>query len=146
MEAALFAAAKPRNLWHAETNARLPATQEHNLTAADQALSIYRERVRQCLGSAHGYECQEAEGDFMLAFQHPIQALQFCIQLQDALMHCSWGTDILQLPKCQVEVKNHVMLWNGPRVAMGVCEGQPASVSPHTTSGRADYFGPVVNR
>ena len=38
------------------------------------------------------------------------------------------------------------LLWRGPRVRMGMFEGQPVSVAPHPASGRADYFGPVCNR
>ena len=38
------------------------------------------------------------------------------------------------------------LLWRGPRVRMGMYEGQPVSVAPHAASGRADYFGPVCNR
>ena len=34
----------------------------------------------------------------------------------------------------------------GPRVRMGIYEGQPTSVCPHSTSGRCDYWGPFVNR
>lgn len=29
---------------------------------------------------------------------------------------------------------------------MGVYSGMPTRVMPHTTTGRADYFGPMVNR
>ena len=40
----------------------------------------------------------------------------------------------------------HGLLRYGPRVRMGVYEGVPTSVRPHTTSGRCDYWGPFVNR
>ena len=29
---------------------------------------------------------------------------------------------------------------------MGIYRGRPTGVSPHVTTGRADYFGPFVNR
>ena len=38
------------------------------------------------------------------------------------------------------------VVWLGPRARMGICEAIPNRVVPHTTSGRADYFGPLVNR
>ena len=38
------------------------------------------------------------------------------------------------------------LLWRGPRVRMGMFEGQPAAVMPHPASGRADYFGCLCNR
>ena len=34
----------------------------------------------------------------------------------------------------------------GPRVRMGIYEGVPTMVCPHSTSGRCDYWGPFVNR
>ena len=38
------------------------------------------------------------------------------------------------------------LLWRGPRVRMGMFEGQPVAVVPHPASGRADYFGTLCNR
>ncbi len=31
--------------------------------------------------------------------------------------------------------------FRGPRVKAGLYEGPPTRVNPHTTTGRADYFG-----
>jgi hypothetical protein len=36
------------------------------------------------------------------------------------------------------------VMFRGPRVKMGIYCGTPTRVIPHTTTGRADYFGPVV--
>ena len=55
--------------------------QEQNVAAAEQALGIYREYVRRCLAQRGGYECQEADGEFMLAFAFPMQAVQFCLSV-----------------------------------------------------------------
>lgn len=65
------------------------------------------------------------------------------LQVQEVMMQGTWGPELLELPNCQVQLDSGIMIWNGPRVRMGVCEGQPASISPHITSGRADYFGPL---
>ncbi|KAK9802596.1 hypothetical protein WJX73_010556 [Symbiochloris irregularis] len=119
---------------------------EANNMATEHALSMYRDQVRRCLSRMQGYECQEADGEFMLAFTQPLLAVQFCLLVQEQLMEAAWDGPILALPNCQVEIHDDVMIWCGPRVRMGVCVGEPASVSPHMTSGRADYFGPLVNR
>ncbi|KAK9862877.1 hypothetical protein WJX84_010365 [Apatococcus fuscideae] len=37
-------------------------------------------------------------------------------------------------------------MYAGPRVRMGIYEGAPLRIQPHTASGRADYFGRLVNR
>lgn len=56
--------------------------QEANSTATDLALLLYKDYVRRWLLKLHGYECQEAEGEFMLAFFNPIPAIQFCLQVK----------------------------------------------------------------
>ena len=77
------------------------------------------------------------------------QALRLCmgLQLQEDMVSKQHDSDILQLPGCGVTVGEDMhYLWCGPRVRCGLCEGVPTSVVPHTTSGRADYFGTIVNR
>ena len=49
-------------------------------------------------------------------------------------------------PCCKPIQSQHGLLRYGPRVRMGVYEGVPTSVRPHSTSGRCDYWGPFVNR
>ena len=50
------------------------------------------------------------------------------------------------------EVLPRAIFWSiwmcryGPRVRMGIYEGVPQSICPHSTSGRCDYWGPFVNR
>ena len=38
------------------------------------------------------------------------------------------------------------IVFRGPRAKMGIYSGLPTRVIPHNTTGRADYFGPLVNR
>ena len=58
-----------------------------------------------------------------------------------------WGEDVLKIKQCRVQFGDRKqMLFAGPRVRMGLYEGVPARVCPHNTTGRADYFGPLVNR
>ena len=49
--------------------------------ATEHALSMYREQVRRNLAKMQGYECQEADGEFMLAFSLPLQAVSFCLMV-----------------------------------------------------------------
>ena len=54
---------------------------------------------------------------------------------------------MLQLEACRrVHGPANEVLFLGPRVKMGIYEGRPTRICPHTTTGRADYFGPFVNR
>ena len=49
-------------------------------------------------------------------------------------------------PCCMPIQSQYGLLRYGPRVRMGLYEGVPTSVRPHSTSGRCDYWGPFVNR
>lgn len=69
------------------------------------------------------------------------------LQVQEELMGEVWGEDVLKLQACRVVYGDRKeMLFQGPRVRMGIYEGIPTRVCPNSTSGRADYFGPLVNR
>ena len=69
------------------------------------------------------------------------------LQVQDEMLKVHWREDVLVLPQCQAQVgRNQDLIFIGPRIKMGIYEGIPTRVAPHTTSGSADYFGPLVNR
>ena len=44
-----------------------------------KVLVLYRDVVRRVLRHTGGYEAQESEGTFMLAFPRPMKAIQFCL-------------------------------------------------------------------
>ena len=59
--------------------------------AVEHAMTLYRDVVRRLLKVTQGYECQEADGNFMLAFHQPVKALQFCLlvcTLPHMALHC----------------------------------------------------------
>lgn len=65
-------------------------------------MTLYRDVVRRLLKVTQGYECQEADGNFMLAFHQPVKALQFCLLVCTA-MSCSallTGVDVLHGLPC----------------------------------------------
>lgn len=143
------------------------------MDAANSALLIYLACVRKLLRRFNGYECQEAEGSFMLAFKEPVEAVLFCLlvskraqpegaqcqnrcwggarrgrlQVQEEMVNEVWSNEALQLGPCRpLYGPSNEVLFLGPRVKMGIYEGRPNRICPHTTTGRADYFGPFVNR
>ncbi|KAI8472451.1 MAG: hypothetical protein J3K34DRAFT_519781 [Monoraphidium minutum] len=96
-----------------------------------------------------GYLCREQEGGlrYMLAFRSAEGALAWCLLAQEALMYAPWPPALLELPGFgeQHTPDGGTLLFRGPRLKMGVCEGRPRSlVADH--AGRADYFGPGVNQ
>ncbi|GAB9467360.1 Adenylate guanylate cyclase domain-containing protein [Globisporangium polare] len=91
--------------------------------------------ARELLRKHNGYECQELQGDFMLAFFNPCSAILWCgeFQLRIRQKFREWNR----------ESENQELMFS---MSMGIETGVPASVSPHKTSGRADYFGNIVNQ
>ncbi|OQR97989.1 hypothetical protein THRCLA_06812 [Thraustotheca clavata] len=85
---------------------------------------------RKLLRTFNGYECQELQGDFMLAFYRPADAVAWCAQVQ------------IEVNKLFKQDPTGIQF----RISMGVETGVPVSVSPHKSSGRADYFGNIVNQ
>ncbi|DBA80596.1 TPA: hypothetical protein ACH3X1_007856 [Trebouxia sp. C0004] len=125
----------------------LRAMRAQGEVAAEHGMTLYRDVIRRLLRSTEGYECQEAEGNFMLVFHCPMRAVQFCLQVQEEMLKVHWREDVLTLPHCQAQVGGRQgLIFIGPRIKMGIYEGVPTRVAPHTTTGSADYFGPLVNR
>ncbi|GLE01926.1 hypothetical protein PINS_up010764 [Pythium insidiosum] len=91
--------------------------------------------ARELLRKHNGYECQELQGDFMLAFFNPVCAVLWCVEFQLRIRR--------EFRKWNHQAENHELMFS---MSMGVETGIPASVSPHKTSGRADYFGNIVNQ
>lgn len=106
---------------------------------AVHALGMLRRCVRELLtGSGRsGYECQEDEGAFMLAFPSLSETAAFASALQRELAQLPWQDELRACSPAFAE---------GLRVGIGALHGSYTSRGPHATTGRADYFGTIVNR
>lgn len=91
----------------ASNKALTNALQAQGDVAAEHAMTLYKDVVRRLLRTTEGYECQEAEGNFMLAFHKPVKAVQFCLLVR-AVLPC-----LLPLP---LEVLPY-----GPLLALPLC-------------------------
>lgn len=109
------------------------------------ALKLHNDIVRRLTHEHNGYEAK-TEGDaFMLAFSDPINALNFCISVQLALLQVKWPDQLLTHPAAKEEWSEQgVLLYRGLRVRMGVHYGDP---KPHLdrVSSKTEYVGPVAN-
>lgn len=115
--------------------------------AAEGAVTIYKACVQLALDICDGYECQEVNAVFMLTFHTPSNAVKFHLVLQAILVAADWTPEMLELPPMKPLVgSNGDLLFRGPRVKTGIYKGRPRSITPHSTTGRADYWGPLVNR
>ena len=57
-------------------------------------LQHYSDVVRCTLLVAGGYECQEQEGNYMIAFHSAAAALEWALLLQEALMEVNWSNEV----------------------------------------------------
>ena len=87
-------------------------------------------------GGFRGYECQEvSSGAFMFAFPNLSEAISYATDL---------ATLLVTLEGWAPELRDRG--WESGRlVQMGIAYGVPVSQCEHATTGRADYFGSVIN-
>ena len=63
------------------------------------------------------------------------------------LLYAAWAPEMLALPPLRPQHSaDGSMLFRGPRVKTGIYQSTPRDVCPHSTTGRADYWGELVNR
>jgi hypothetical protein len=72
-----------------------------SVRAAKQAREMFCSAVRTTLAACRGYECQEKEGVFMLAFAEPSDALRWACVLHLALLCVHWPREVLDAPDGQ---------------------------------------------
>ncbi|GFH08443.1 guanylate cyclase domain-containing protein, partial [Haematococcus lacustris] len=120
-----------------------------NMLAAQEVYDLYGNVIRRTLLAVGGYECQEFNSAYMIAFEHAADALEWALMVQETMMEAPWTPAMLSLPGCATSLSTEqpgLLLFHGPRVKVGLYQGTPVKVVPHSTTGRADYFGPLVNR
>lgn len=62
-------------------------------------------------------------------------------------MKVHWSTDILNSPSgTEVYGPTGDLVFRGLRARVGIYQGEVTRIIPHRATGRADYFGPPVNR
>lgn len=115
-------------------------------TVMRSALQLHNDLFRRFLEELGGYEVK-TEGDaFMVAFQDPVAAVRWCLDVQRSLVSLSWPPELTEHDDArEVRDEHGGVAFRGLRVRMGVHVGEPQEV-PDPKSGRMDYFGPVVNR
>jgi hypothetical protein len=95
-----------------------------------------------------GYLCREQDGEFkyMIAFECPGAALEWCLLLQEVSMYLPWPPQVLGVTGWGEtrDSSSGGLIWRGPRLKMGLARGHPRSIMPDHI-GRADYHGVSVN-
>ncbi|GIL71229.1 hypothetical protein Vretifemale_1714 [Volvox reticuliferus] len=115
---------------------------------AERSGAVFATAVREVLQVFGSYECQEYECTFMVACAGPRIAAEAALVLHEWLLHADWPTDLVEEhPEGRLLLApDGRPLRRGFRAKVGIFTGVPLSVVPHATTGRADYFGALVNR
>eukprot|EP00899_Mesostigma_viride_P002723 jgi/Mesvir1/12451/Mv00606-RA.1 len=103
------------------------------------------------------YEVEEKEGNFLLAFRSPACAVQFAEAVQREMMALPWSRRLLEEEPAAEVIRpamqdasgspmKEMVAFRGLRLQIGMCMDVPSDCRPHMATGRAAYFGPVVNR
>ena len=126
----------------------LGAARSKDASAAKTLIESTSHVLRVVLLRFGGYWCQSGDGNWMYAFRSASDALSFALAAQIALLQYPWSKEVLALDVCCEAAPDAqgCPTLRGPRVNVGVYEGVPSMVVPHPSMGRADYFGPLVNR
>ena len=105
------------------------------------ALQIHNKIIREQIYFHRGYEVKTIGDAFMIVFYEVLDGCKFSLGTQYALANASWPTELSNLssPLRMNET------WNGLRVRIGIHTG-PVDVEDNPVTGRADYFGPTVNK
>ncbi|KAG2373940.1 hypothetical protein C9374_011605 [Naegleria lovaniensis] len=119
---------------------------EQNEKGMRDALKLHNLAIRRALEAYRGYEVKTHGDSFYVAFSDVVDALDWSIAVQHALLEVEWPSSITQMWDCRTEwdeiTKQKV--WNGLRVRIGLHFG-PSEKIYDKTMGRPDYFGTAVN-
>eukprot|EP00899_Mesostigma_viride_P023273 jgi/Mesvir1/412/Mv11301-RA.7 len=111
------------------------------------------------LAEFDAYEVEEKNGNFLLAFRSAAKAVQFGEMVQREAMLLPWSPKLLEEEQAAEIIIKPVLpnaegggltkdqvVFRGLRLQIGMCMGVPSDCQPHMATGRAAYFGPVINR
>eukprot|EP01116_Phalansterium_solitarium_P000055 TRINITY_DN10041_c0_g1_i1.p1 TRINITY_DN10041_c0_g1~~TRINITY_DN10041_c0_g1_i1.p1 ORF type:complete len:1770 (+),score=562.22 TRINITY_DN10041_c0_g1_i1:30-5339(+) len=109
------------------------------------SLDTYTKLCRDALKVFNGYEVK-SEGDFFMAsFRSGLDSLKWAMMVQSSLMVVNWPDRLLATDWCGKVTVNGRPVFRGLRVRMGINEGA-AQTKINPVTGRADYFGPEINK
>jgi class 3 adenylate cyclase len=120
-------------LWEKDSNLMLNVIKKHNNI------------IRNLLKKYKGYEVKTDGDSFMCVFEDLKKCIQFAIKIQLELMNVNWPEKLLEIPEVKKVYYGDKLIFNGIRIRIGINSGNTISEIDPTT-GRMDYFGPIVNK
>ena len=127
---------------------------EHDPAAMRDATMLHNDILRSLLKKHRGYEAlfargrhaNSGEGSFCMAFQEAGNAVEWCMEAQQALLKAEWPRRLLEHPGAGEEWgdTDDRVLFRGLRVRMGIHVGSPRSKRDPTTR-RVEYSGAAID-
>lgn len=124
---------------------------EYDPSAMRDATVLHNEIVRSQIKKHHGYEALMPRGNgagagsFCVAFQDPVDAVEWCRDVQRELLCADWPIRLLSHPgACEMPgAVSDDVVFRGPRVRMGVHAGPVRTLRDPKTR-RLEYIGSTV--
>lgn len=115
------------------------------------ATLLYNATIRTLARQRGGYEALSSytqdnigEGTCLFIFRNSVDAMEWCMDVQLALLDLEWPDTLLSHPAAEEKsTEDRTRLFRGPRARMGVHFGHPKAVSD-LLSQRASFMGPPV--
>lgn len=110
------------------------------------AMEMHNEVMRRSCRRIGGYEVKNEGDAFVVSFHTAVEAVLWCLAVQEQLLEADWPLELLQHPECApIYAADGQLLYRGLSVRMGIHCGRPLHDADPVTS-RMDYFGPMVNK
>lgn len=111
---------------------------EHDPEMMFHALEIHNDIIRIKIKEHNGYEVKTEGDSFMVAFRDSINAVSWCLEVQEELLKANWPEEILKHKDAKVERDpKGILLYRGLRVRMGVHRGEPKAKEDPVTGTKA---------
>mmetsp|Transcript_22804 Transcript_22804/g.59590 ORF Transcript_22804/g.59590 Transcript_22804/m.59590 type:complete len:2664 (-) Transcript_22804:127-8118(-) len=118
----------------------------------DQAIAMHNTTIRELLEEQGGHEIRNEGDSFVMSFHDASDAVRFCLQVQDGLLHLPWPPKLLSVPQTAFVYMGDVSddpsskgqgppIMAGLRVRIGINTGVPDDVFLHNVTEHVDYRG-----
>eukprot|EP00163_Fabomonas_tropica_P003753 TRINITY_DN132_c0_g1_i4.p1 TRINITY_DN132_c0_g1~~TRINITY_DN132_c0_g1_i4.p1 ORF type:complete len:1373 (-),score=277.55 TRINITY_DN132_c0_g1_i4:119-4150(-) len=117
--------------------------QKANPKSYKSAMGVYGPTLRSLLLTHHGYEIQEVQDSFVLAFGSATNAALFAVDFLGTLSSIQWSKDMQDMIAKVGRARN---MYLGIRPKLALYTDTPTGHGAHSGTGRMEYWGPFLNR
>ena len=111
----------------------------------DKVMDVHDRVMRSCIETHFGWELYVRGDAFVIAFHNVLDALAFCLDVQDMLLAAEWPQELVGLLGSTMDVLGtDGILFHGLRVRMGIHQGRYDERV--TKDGKLIYFGEVMTQ